>query len=385
MVKNSAMERWAAVARYEALDALRGLGAIIVLFFHVLTLNSAFGFIVESGIYWLPVRIFFGGHQAVVLFFVLSGFALFLMYESLEKTVPRAAAIFVLSRWVRLYPVYIFSIFLAILIYWLLGREGYEGYPFMDGAAYVDFRLGDKDIWGHLSMVGVFDVLALNAPIWSVVVEMRISIIFPLIYFAVKYAPVGLLVACLTAFLGLASLLYFEVDMKAHEWLATLRYLIFFVFGALLASNIERVARAFSGLPRSQSIGLLVISFAAYAYGYSDWWGWWQAVLGELLVGLGACGLMVASISRPAFFRGLGLAWLGRISFSLYLVHFPCLIAIYAVLGGSLGEPWIGVLGMAVSIAVAMGVWRFVELPALSASRYVRYRAQSSDAAQAHP
>ena len=84
----------------------------------------------------------------------------------------------------------------------------------------------------------------------------------------------------------------------------------------------------------------------------------WVSVLGALLV------VFCAALWRPLR-RGLEsrpAQWLGRVSFSLYLVHEPVIIATRTLLAGL--APWVTIV---VAIAIAFGIaalfTRFVELP----------------------
>jgi peptidoglycan/LPS O-acetylase OafA/YrhL len=65
--------------RYEELDSIRGLAALIVLIFHVLNVFMYWD-IIPPLISKSPMRVLWSGHQAVILFFVLSGFVLFLPF-----------------------------------------------------------------------------------------------------------------------------------------------------------------------------------------------------------------------------------------------------------------------------------------------------------------
>lgn len=67
------------VARDPAVDALRGYAALIVVIAHTTVAGIYQVEPLWSTLKWLPVRLFWSGHQAVILFFVLSGFSLALM------------------------------------------------------------------------------------------------------------------------------------------------------------------------------------------------------------------------------------------------------------------------------------------------------------------
>lgn len=86
--------------RILALDALRGIAAIMVVLFHYTTrFNNLYGHIDR-----LPFQVPFGS-DGVLLFFMISGFVIFM---TLEKTVRPLD--FIVSRFSRLYPTYWFCL-----------------------------------------------------------------------------------------------------------------------------------------------------------------------------------------------------------------------------------------------------------------------------------
>jgi peptidoglycan/LPS O-acetylase OafA/YrhL len=98
------------------LDALRGIAALMVVFYHYFYhYNELYGH--QS----IPVSWSFVGRLGVALFFIISGFVIFWTLSRTEKPLD-----FIVSRFSRLYPVYWFTIalsFLAVFCFGLPGRE----------------------------------------------------------------------------------------------------------------------------------------------------------------------------------------------------------------------------------------------------------------------
>lgn len=68
----------------------------------------------------------------------------------------------------------------------------------------------------------------------------------------------------------------------------------------------------------------------------------------------------------PAWFGAEPLLWLGRISYSLFLIHFPVILLVNAVVAQiGLHSPWIDLLGMLAAVVLAIGaaalLYRWVE------------------------
>ena len=100
-----------------------------------------------------------------------------------------------------------------------------------------------------------------------------------------------------------------------------------------------------------------------------------QALLAVILVFAGLAMLPVARgwLARPA------ARWMGRLSFSLYLVHFPVLFTLVSTLFLAIHERvpyWLalavcGVAGVTVSVVLAMIFERWIDRPAIRLSRRV--------------
>ena len=88
--------------RMPALDALRGLAAVMVVFHHFyLTLPSPWLEIAHGWLDWPGLRPIIIGRPAVILFFVLSGFVL---TRSMQREAELSLVKFVMRRCLRIYP-----------------------------------------------------------------------------------------------------------------------------------------------------------------------------------------------------------------------------------------------------------------------------------------
>jgi peptidoglycan/LPS O-acetylase OafA/YrhL len=114
----------ASSARIGELDALRGLAAIAVMIFHYTALYAK-----DVGHLNPPPFQLAAGNYGVQLFFVISGFVIFM---TLERT--RSAADFVVSRFTRLYPTYWAALALSALFIYTIGLPSQRISP-LDAAA----------------------------------------------------------------------------------------------------------------------------------------------------------------------------------------------------------------------------------------------------------
>lgn len=112
--KRLALHKPDAKHKFHALDSLRGIAAIMVILQHFWEMNHA------SDARLKPWLFFYAGHEAVILFFVLSGFVLSYQLREFRWT---EYSLFVWKRIRRIYPAYyasiLFSCLLLILIRYL--------------------------------------------------------------------------------------------------------------------------------------------------------------------------------------------------------------------------------------------------------------------------
>jgi peptidoglycan/LPS O-acetylase OafA/YrhL len=369
-----------ASARVSELDSVRGVAAFVVLLHHlwetVLPDQNTFplqGFPgfghdrLEDIAFWIsvtPLRLLFCGHAAVGVFFVLSGFALM---KSLEGPGRQRYLPFIVRRIFRIYPPYALVILVAALASSLIRPDAIPGRAWINEYWRTPVTLGL--VLGHLGMIatgGYFT--SLNSSMWTLVHEMRISMVFPLLAaFAVR-APRRTLAAALAVFAVLsinhltaaatAPIPWPGLKMVVLSCIQSLRYCLFFVFGILLARRPE-----FLQLPPVSSrwlrAGLWAVPLVLLAIPYT-------ALYVELCYAVGALLLLDLCIRSPAA-RGLlrhsALLWLGKVSYSLYLIHLVVLIAAVYLLHNLLPIAAILALVVVLSLVAAELLNRTVELP----------------------
>jgi peptidoglycan/LPS O-acetylase OafA/YrhL len=369
-----------ASARVSELDSVRGVAAFVVLLHHlwetVLPDQNTFplqGFPgfghdrFEDIAFWIsvtPLRLLFCGHAAVGVFFVLSGFALM---KSLEGPRRQGYLPFIVRRIFRIYPPYALVILVAALASWLIRPDAIPGRDWINEYWRTPVTFGL--VLGHLGMIatgGYFT--SLNSSMWTLVHEMRISMVFPLLaVFAVR-APGRTLAAALAVF-ALLSINHLTAAATAPiPWpalkavvlsiLQSLRYCLFFVFGILLARR-----PAFLQLPPVNRpwlrAALWAVPFVLLAIPYT-------AGYVELCYAIGAWMLLDLCMRSPAA-RGLlrhpTLLWLGKVSYSLYLTHLVVLIAAVYLLHRLLPIAAILALVVVLALVAAELLNRTVELP----------------------
>ena len=111
--------------KLKSIQALRGLAALLVVFFHIRSLELEG--IAENGLTepgWIG-GVFTNGYAGVDLFFVISGFIMVFVTRDSGHG-PKAAADFLFARATRIYPVW--WAFAAFMAAYMIGMHGLSGY-----------------------------------------------------------------------------------------------------------------------------------------------------------------------------------------------------------------------------------------------------------------
>lgn len=136
--------------RLEALDALRGVAIISVMLYHYLTRYYQI-YPQENQI---PVD-FYNGKYGVQLFFMISGFVIFMSLARIKKPID-----FIVHRFIRLYPTFWFSVLFTFLIVFIFGLPGRE-------VSFIDMII-------NLSMIpGQFRIASVDGVYWTLLYELK--------------------------------------------------------------------------------------------------------------------------------------------------------------------------------------------------------------------
>lgn len=366
--------------RFRSLDGLRGLAALVVVFHHAsLTLAAISDVYLVAGtappqigtaLWWLtstPVQLLVAGPQAVFVFFVLSGFVLVL--PVLNNTSFDWVAYYP-RRLARLYLPAIASVALAAVWIQLTNPNPVDASSRWVAAASVapHWRLilsGSDLLFGDNS---------LNSPLWSLRWEVVFSLGLPLFaasaLFIGRHWPLALIASWGVVFVGMVA---------GND---TLALLPLFFAGSVLAAKVDAIHSWMAPRTRSVTpqIGGAILLVASLTLLTVRWMVWTAMpdeqrllTLADSLQFFGAFGLVSMAAFWAPFDRLLcarPLQWLGRVSFSLYLVHVPVLIAVGAVIGRN-HAVLTAIVSLAASLVVAELFFLAIERPAHKFSRHI--------------
>jgi peptidoglycan/LPS O-acetylase OafA/YrhL len=357
--------------RIVALDGLRGVAAIMVLLHHALLMLPAFAdyewysrvpahiSLVKFLLLRTPLRLVWAGQERAIMFFVLSGFVLCLPWLSGK---PQPYGHFLLGRFCRIYPPYIAAMALAALASVFIG-----GHVLSNASVYFN-ELG----WARHPDLGTLPSILLvltnhhsdyiNEAVWSLTWEVRIAILFPLLMLPIlRWRNIGAAQVYVILFLlGQAG----RHALRAHPGFAEVfgngcRYTGCFILGTAIAMNRVKIGNWFGR--HHSAFGWLCLTM-----GLGICWAPWPHFHDDI-VGIGATLIIVAIIGTVSLREWLAKdhwLWLGRHSYSLYLIHVPVVMATVILYGGKV-PPLACLSVIPVSIVLAQIFHLHVELPSV--------------------
>jgi len=324
------------------LTAIRGFAAVWVVGHH---LQFELAYIGYPFVGWL----FRPGYVAVDIFFVLSGFVITAVHRDLTAA---GLSDFFLRRIFRLYPLHLFVLALIFGL-WLWSEVRF-------GAHDPTERLRDLPIVILLLQPYFIHGLTWNTVSWSIGVELLCYALFPLAIVGLRRLNVP---GCALLLLVMAAAERHVHSELVWGWPAIARGLAGFGLGMAVQQMAVLTRSPAPGAASLIEVGALLGILLAVIDNYL----WVIPLFGALLIwGLAAERGVTARVLRADW-----CVWLGRISFSVYLIH-PTLIDLVFVwlppgrLG--LGHPADGfvwaVLVLALLLGVATMTWAGVEEPA---------------------
>lgn len=371
LVTSSSLSKEQNRPQYPHIDILRAVAAMLVVVYHVVEVGQWRDFPITGWALWFRI-----GWIGVDLFFVISGFVITLSAVSAYR---RSGSSFIghylRHRWLRIAPLY----FCTILAYvWLVSPE-----ILLIGASSTFTHLTSHAFFLHNLHPSTYG--SINGPNWSVALEMQFYILIALITpWLSRTSPLKVLLLFIpiawsfryasTLFLppGISS--PHEQHVFASQLPATLDAFAFGIGIALLVLNRTSntlLAPSWRNFILWTVLAALLMKLSmALFWPRANYWDnaamiiFWRTVLAGTFA-----AVLVAAITLPLKKAILfwPLAYLGRISYGLYLWHtlvLTTLLSIPWLRGASLLQ-WT-LMG---TIILAAASWHFLESPFISRAK----------------
>lgn len=355
--------------RFRFIDGLRGIASLGVACYHI----TRYGPVAESARLVTPTSLQFLCDHAwvgVQVFFVISGFVIAYSLRGARVT-PGYLANYALRRSLRLDPPYWTTIALVLLLHLLMKQFGGVVSP-LDVPSPLNPPLSPGLVGAHLLYLHkILGYDSLSAGFWTLCIEFQ--------FYLAYVATLGL-GQCLTrcsprlpewCWLGsifgggaVASLVWWNLD-RGYENFVLYFFCLFFLGIAAFWSVSNQAPHWIFWLYAGLVLARLAATSAFQRFEESLEL---KAALacGVSIVLLGRAGLLATALDWP------WLQYLGRISYSLYLIHFPVAHLVTTLaqkwLGGPLTPPVAAVtllVALLASLLAAHGLHLFVEAPSV--------------------
>lgn len=274
-------------SRIKELDSLRAIAAISVMLFHY-----TYGFNHSDTHTFLHK-----GFMGVELFFVVSGFVIFMTLQNTKR--PKQ---FIVSRFARLYPAYWFSVVLSLIIFSI---------PFFfNTQLQPSFKVNSIDtlkFFSNLTMFqSYFGIEDIDGAYWTLSVELTFYIVMLLLFITRKIEKVDCYGWIYVILLFLTYKYLKGVDLNY------IRYGLFFLSG-IIYYNIYN-----EGLDlKKKHFQYLLLFFTLLLnvkYFYHN-------LSEQLIVFVIYAVFMLLALHKLEWFSFRPLVFLGQISYSMYLLH----------------------------------------------------------------
>lgn len=340
-------------ANLPALTGIRGIAAWFVVLYHIRGAAAS----------QLPpelIATFAKGYLAVDLFFMLSGFVLWLNYgERLRREGLGAAPLFLARRIARIWPLHAFILTGAIALAAVLeltGRNTQGNFPWAE----LPLHILLVQNWGFTQ------ALTWNDPAWSISCEFAAYLLFPLLALAVDWRrlPTALLLALLVLLVlalgGIFAIAGHDRLGADIPRLGVARALCQFTMGTILCALWARWRDA-PGFPFLVSLSL---AGALAALALTGQLRETLAVPAFFAAALLALSLTAGSKNNPLGSRPVH--YLGEISYATYLVHYLLFVAfklLFVEDPANVPLPLLG-LFLLLTLAASVALYHLVERPA---------------------
>lgn len=316
--------------RYEVLDGLRGVAAMMVVAFHLFETYSG-GHITQ---------IINHGYLAVDFFFVLSGFVIGYSYDDRWQSMSLGA--FAKRRLIRLHPMLFIGSVIGGLLYYF---GSCDAFPIIAGTPWHTVLLVTIlgcfliPTCGCLDIRGWAESYPLNGPAWTLMFEYIANLLYATVIRRFGKITLGVCVLCFAIltvlltmnidlfgfFAGRESLAYTVIggwSIDPAQLYVGFSRLLYPFFAGLLLSRIGFVIKMRNGFVSSAIIIAVLLAMPFVGTEDLQWTnGIYEAVciiaLFPLIVAIGAgsreMGKRTGSVCR----------FLGEISFPLYITHYP--------------------------------------------------------------
>jgi peptidoglycan/LPS O-acetylase OafA/YrhL len=349
-------------SRYHNVDALRALAAFLVLWTHTADVFVTFAGNSARGA-WLDqvAHEFDFGRMGVVAFFAISGFVIPMSLQGDRR--GAALGQFAIGRFFRLYPAFWVSILPgALTFYWIWGKS------FTFKEVMLNFTMIPTAL-GAQPAEGLY---------WTLQIELSFYLLCMVLH------CIGWLHNSRRVLQVTFALLAGYLILRRSSWALDFAHLSIMFFGASCRQYVvsRKTAEPRSVLPLALYISFWVVFLPIYGWViFISGQGTAHPHIGTFVMSYAfAMVLFVVALSMPHLKVSV-MAWLGKISYSIYLLHPIVLFTMFWWIGQK-GPAWTRELHLgvyilvcaAISVALAALSFYVVEKPSIRLGNRIKAR-----------
>lgn len=291
--------------KYEYIDSLRGIAILLVILVHVQFIE---GIGPSMGYFHEKVKLFIeNGHLGVNLFFVVSAYTLMLSHQR-RQFEDHANRNFFIRRFFRIAPMYYLAIIYFSFAYYAgldFSNLNWENVPKKELLTNIFFINGFFPEYIHRYVPGG----------WSITVEFTFYAVFPFLFSRIKNINTAFLFTLTTLLISTVFCLILQGTSADHNNFLGLNFITqlpVFSLGMLaffIVSNKYKLEEI-----KLSSLAYMAVTMLIYCYVVINYDFLYSIVFFLLLV-------ILTKKAYPLFSNKI-LAKIGKVSFSLYLMHF---------------------------------------------------------------
>lgn len=323
--------------RYQELDALRGFAALLVVLFHF-TMHreqSKLGFNV--------------GITGVDLFFIISGFVIFMSVNSISTTKE-----FIVNRFTRLYPTYWTCVSFTFILYVIVNK-------ITNKPGLITFT----DYLANMTMFQYyFKIPDIDGPYWTMIIEMSFYIFIAIVFVLKKMKhiiPIGLIL------LFIYILQYLLVGTQLLPYYTELRWAVPVIYYFPLFFSGIIFYKLLTDKENHFLYYVFLLFLITMQISNTDMDGLFINHAQHTLMTIIYFGLFILFVNKKlGFIVSRPSLFLGKISFALYLIHqyVSTQVLLPFLLDTCHLNFWVAALiGLTIVITLATLVTYYIEVP----------------------
>jgi len=315
--------------RIDYIDSLRGFAALSVCFSHfALAFNPSYSFLTQFHNH--PIHFLWDGAAAVSLFFVLSGFVLSLKYFNKENY-NLSLLKFYIARIFRLmlpFIVCLLASYWAYTFIWQLYVTQPETTPWLYNEWSMLEKQKDSSFWTQFFLVLPQTSHFYVPQAWTLTLELQLSFLLPLLMVWIKHKVFSL-------FLFFLCIIPLEVYYQQQTYSIYTIALFHFSLGIFLAKNIHFIKYQYQRSNKLVKLLFWSIALLFYSFRYTLYPWFFDSLLRPIdvsyMTALGSgmlIALIIASHHMQKILNFKPFVLIGKISYSIYLLHFLLLLTL---------------------------------------------------------